>query len=315
MLFTLTACDKPNSLPDNAQEHAVQGSYAAALNNKGTLAIVSSINHGVSVRNLNDNALLYQWSHQQDTDNLVLAIDISDDDKFAVTADRTNFAVWSLESGENIGFWKIQESSIRDIAISNNGRYVLYGRGDGKVIHVDLNSGRRIEFLGHTEKVNAVDLSPNGFYALTGANDYTAYLWDTRSAQVIHRFTHPSRVTPVALDREGRKAFTADSQKQASIWNLQNGSQMANLQFNARQKVFSAVRFNSDTSLLVTGSPARTIALWDTSSGKQLQTWRVAPRQGSRPKSAVVYDIAFSDNGNLISESSNGLSETWQMNK
>lgn len=315
MLFTLTACDKPNSLPDNAQEHAVQGSYAAALNNKGTLAIVSSINHGVSVWNLNDNALLYQWSHQQDTDNLVLAIDISDDDKFAVTADRTNFAAWSLESGENIGFWKIQESSIRDIAISNNGRYVLYGRGDGKVIHVDLNSGRRIEFLGHTEKVNAVDLSPNGFYALTGANDYTAYLWDTRSAQVIHRFTHPSRVTQVALDREGRKAFTADSQKQASIWNLQNGSQMANLQFNARQKVFSAVRFNSDTSLLVTGSPARTIALWDISSGKQLQTWRVAPRQGSRPKSAVVYDIAFSDNGNLISESSNGLSETWQMNK
>ena len=68
-------------------------------------------------------------------------------------------------------------------------------------------------------------------------------------------------------------------------------------------------------SLLATGSPARTIALWDTSSGKQLQTWRVAPRQGSRPKSAVVYDIAFSDNGNLISESSNGLSETWQMNK
>lgn len=315
MLFTLTACDKPNSLPNNAQEHAVQGSYAAALNNKGTLAIVSSINHGVSVWNLNDNALLYQWSHQQDTDNLVLAIDISDDDKFAVTADRTNFAVWSLESGENIGFWKIQESSIRDIAISNNGRYVLYGRGDGKVIHVDLNSGRRIEFLGHTEKVNAVDLSPNGFYALTGANDYTAYLWDTRSAQVIHRFTHPSRVTQVALDREGRKAFTADSQKQASIWNLQNGSQMANLQFNARQKVFSAVRFNSDTSLLATGSPARTIALWDTSNGKQLQTWRVAPRQGSRPKSAVVYDIAFSDNGNLISESSNGLSETWQMNK
>ena len=315
ILFTLTACDNTDVVPNNAQEHAVQGSYAAALNSNGSLAVVSSINHGISVWNLNDNALLYQWSHQQSEDNLVLAIDISDDNKFAVTADRTNFAVWSLENGENIGFWKIQESSIRDIAISNNGRYVLYGRGDGKVIHIDLTTGRRIEFLGHTEKINAVDLSPNGYYALTGANDYTAYLWDTRSAQVVHRFNHPSRVTQVSLDREGRRAFTADSKKQASIWNLQTGEQISNLQFRARQKVFSAVRFSPDANQLLTGSPARTIALWDANSGKELQTWQVAPRKDSRPKSAVVYDIAFSDNGQIISESSNGLSETWQMNK
>lgn len=314
-VLNLVACSKSDTIPNNAHEHAVQGSYAAALNSDGSLAIVSSINHELSVWDNKNNALLYQWSHQQSADNLVLAIDISDDNKFAVTADRNNFAVWSLENGENIGFWKIQESSIRDIAISNQGRYVLYGRGDGKVIHIDLETGRRIEFLGHTEKINAVDLSPNGYYALTGGNDYSAYLWDTRSAQVVHRFNHPSRVTQVALDPQGRKAFTADSKKQASIWDLQTGNLITNLQYRARQKVFSTVRFNSDTSALLTGSPSRTIALWNTDTGKEIQKWQVAPRKGSRPKSAVVYDIAFSDNGQIISESSNGLSETWQIKK
>ena len=75
------------------------------------------------------------------------------------------------------------------------------------------------------------------------------------------------------------------------------------------------MRFSADTTKLVTGSPSRTIVLWDTQSGKEMQKWQVAPRKGSRPKSAVVYDIAFSDNDQIISESSNGLSETWQIKK
>lgn len=319
LIFTsllAVACSDPEQIPANAQEHAAQGSYAAALNNAGNIAIVSSINHGIAVWDLNNNALMYQWSHQQtQSENIVLAIDISDDDKFAVTADRENFAVWNLETGENVGYWQIQESSIRDIAISNLGRYVLYGRGDGKVIHIDLETGRRIEFLGHTEKINAVDLSANGYYALTGGNDYTAYLWDTRSAQVVHRFTHPSRVTQVAFERLGRKAFTADSKKQASIWSIQTGELISQLQYTARQQVFSAVRFSPDAKLLATGSPSRKVTLWDSATGQQQQKWYVAPRKGSRPKSAVVYDVAFSDNGRLITESSNGLSETWQMSK
>lgn len=83
----------------------------------------------------------------------------------------------------------------------------MYGRSDGVVVFINLNTGRRIEFLGHQDKVNTVDLSPNGRYALSGSNDYVAYLWDTQSGQVIHRFNHPTRVTRVALDPQGRYAL------------------------------------------------------------------------------------------------------------
>ena len=77
--------------------------------------------------------------------------------------------------------------------------------------------------------------------------------------------------------------------------------------------MFSAIRFNSDATLLVTGSPARTIDVWDTVTGNRLQTWKVSAKKDTRPKSAVVYDVAFGDNKQIISESSNGLSEIWQM--
>lgn len=314
--ITLFACNDQEALPDNAQEHAVQGSYAAAISNDAKLAITSSINHGVSVWDLEKNALKYQWSHHNDQANLVFSIDIADDNSVAVTADKTNFALWDLNTGENLGFWKIRTSSIRDIAISNQGNSVLYGRGDGVVVHINLKTGRRIEFLGHQEKINAIDLSPNGYYALTGANDYTAFLWDTRTAQVIHRMNHASRVTQVALDNQGRRAFTADSKKQARVWDLSTGAVISTLKFTSRQQIFSSARFNSDASQLVTGSPSRKLALWDATTGKQLMHWLVSPRKDSRPKSAVVYDAAFtSDGATLVSESSNGLSERWQIKR
>ncbi|ATC92903.1 WD40 repeat domain-containing protein [Pseudoalteromonas tunicata] len=314
LALTLSACGNAEKLPSNAVEHAVSGAYTASLSDDGTLGLVSSVSHGLALWDLNKNGLMYQWSHQQAEDNLVLSTDISFDKSVAVTADKENFALWDIVTGGNIGFWKIKDSAIRDIAVSDQGRYILYGKSNGVVVHIDMQTGRRIEFIGHQEKINAVDLSPNGYYALTGSNDYTAFLWDTRTAQVIHRFNHPSRVTQVQLDPKGRFAFTADSQQQARVWDLQSGEMISNLQFTSRQQIFSTARFNRAGTLLLTGSPTRKIALWDIKTGKELQTWYVTPRKESRPQSAVVYDVAFHpDDKTIVSESSSGLAETWQI--
>ena len=88
----------------------------------------------------------------------------------------------------------------------------MIGRANGKVLFFDPSTGRRLEFLGHQEKVNTVDISPNGQFALTGSNDYKAYLWSTQSGQIIHVFDHTNRVTMVAIDDQSRYLFTADSQ-------------------------------------------------------------------------------------------------------
>ncbi|PAJ73065.1 hypothetical protein CJF42_17980 [Pseudoalteromonas sp. NBT06-2] len=336
LVFLLTSCGSEVKLPDNAIEHAVEGSYAASISDDANYSIISSMHHGLALWDLKENALKYQWNHLNDKENqkltaesnldewltqgnsgnLVLAADISFDSKIVVTADKYNFALWSIKTGQNIGFWKVKDSNIRDIALSNQGRYILYGKSNGIAVHINVISGKRIEFLGHQEKINAVDLSPNGYYALTGSNDYTAYLWDTRTGQVIHRFNHPSRVTQVKLDPKGRFAFTADSKKQARIWDLQTGDMISNLQYLSRQQIFSAVRFSPDGSFLATGAPSRKLALWDIKTGQQLKKWRVNPRKGSRPKSAVVYDVAFTEDGlSLITESSSGLAETWTIPK
>lgn len=307
----LSACT-PAQLPSNAKEHAAQGSLASTLSLDGRYSLVSTSQHGVALWDNQSHALKYHW-HQQQGDNLVLVVAISADNSVALTADDHAFALWNIETGVNIGYWQIKESSIRDAAVSNQGRYVLIGQSDGKVLHIDMTTGRRLEFIAHSERINSVALSANGFYALTGGNDYSAYLWDTRSAQIVQRFTLPSRVTKVTFDNLGRYAFVADSKNNASVYQIPSGQKVSQLQISSRQLIFSSARFSDDGQWLVTGSPTRQINLWQVSNGKKVQDWHVAVRPASRPPSAVVYDAILRDN-QVFSESSNGFYEQWTVN-
>ncbi|WP_448569401.1 WD40 repeat domain-containing protein [Thalassotalea ganghwensis] len=317
-VFALTsiACQPVAEQPIQRWQHAGEAAYAADISYDAKYSVVSSVHHGINLWDLESNTLKYNWSQQQDdADNLVLALDIAYDNSHVLAASRSNFSIWSIESGEAIGFWKISDSTIRDVALANNANSLLLGQADGKVIHLSPKTGRRLEFLGHSEKVNSVDLLPNGRIALSGGNDFIAYVWDTQTGQVIYRFNHPSRVTYVAIDSKGRFAFTADSKKSANIWSLKTGELISQLHFSNRQEVFSAVTFSDDGLFVATGAPSRKVSIWDLHTGKRLRSWRVTPKKGTRPAGAVVYAIAFSDNAHIITESSSGYAELWPISQ
>ena len=311
LLFSVTACTVPDTTPVNQWWHAEDGAYAADISPNGEYSVVSGVDNGINVwHNLDDN-VLFHWQHQSEGNNLVLAIHISADNKFVVTSDREAFALGSIESGEPVGFWRIDESTIRDVAVTNNGKGILVGRSSGKVMYFEPETGRRLEFLGHQERINSVDISPNGEYALTGGNDYVAYLWSTQTGQIIHTFTHSSRISKVALDDAGRYVFTADSKQGSKVWDAQTGAQISNLKYIARQKIFTDAVFSEDGKHLLTGSPSRSIYMWDVRTGEQTGEWKVAAKEGTRPATAVVYAVGFMGNNTLLSESSSGLAELW----
>jgi WD40 repeat protein len=311
MLVTLVGCSVPETQPIDRVRHVEDGAYAADISPSGKLIVMSGVNNGIRVWRVGADTPMFNWQHQGDGNNTVTTLHISADENHVVTSDREAFALWSVTSGEPLGFWRIDESSIRDIAVSNNGRGILVARGNGKVMFFEPDTGRRLEFLGHQEKVNSIDISPNGRYALTGGNDYVAYLWDTQTGQVVHQFEHGSRVTRVAIDDQGKYLFTADSKRESQIWDVQTGELVSTLKYTARQKIFTDAVFSKDGKHLLTGSPARRMNMWSVETGEQVAEWKVAPRETSVPKTAVVYGVGFSDDGAIMSASSAGLTATW----
>jgi len=312
LVLFLSACTIPDSTPLQRTSLAEDGVYAADINADKQIALFSEVAGEIKVLDLKTNTLLYSWRHQGDGTNLVDNVKLSKDGEYAVTSDSDAFALWALDTGEPIGFWRIDTSTIRDIAVANGGRAVLIGRADGSVMFFEPDTERRLEFIGHEEKINSVDLSANGRYALTGSNDYKAYLWDTQSAQIIHVFDHPHRVTQVLIDQNAKYLFTADGQDKAQIWDAQSGEAVSRLHFIERQLIFTSAKFSKNSERLLTGSPAKRLALWDIKTGKNLQEWRVAASDGPAPQSAVVYAVDFLGQ-EAVSISSSGNYEKWEL--
>lgn len=311
----LPACSIPDTTPVKQWKLVEEGAFAADTSVDGSISVISGIENGIKVWQFGKDEPLYHWQHQGEGNNLVASIHISADNSFVVTSDREAFALWSMASGEPVGFWRIDESTIRDVAVANEAKGILVGRSNGKVMYFEPDTGRRIEFLGHQERINSVDISPNGKFALTGGNDYVAYLWSTESGQVIHSFSHPSRVTLVALDDEGRYAFTADSKQKSQIWNVQTGEPISTLQYIARQKIFTDAVFSKDGKYLLTGSPSRSMYRWDVATGEAAGEWKVTPRTNMSPATAVVYSVGYINETQVLSVSSSGFAELWDVPK
>lgn len=312
-LLFIASCTSSDT-PLMQYEHAVEGAFAAELSQNGDYSIISSIHHGLSLWDNRNNKLLFQWQHHSAKKNDIYIVRLSADNSHALSASRNEFAIWDMHTGKSLGFYQVSDSPIRDIQISANGRYVLYGQVNGKLVHIDLKTGRRLEMPLHSEKVNSVDLSANGFYALSGGNDHRAFLWNTQTAQIIKEFDFKHRVSMVKLEDKGRYAFVADNQKASQIWNLQTGELQSTLIYKARQSIFSSVRFINNGKHLLTGNGTKIIELWDVKTGLSQQRWMVTPRKETRPKTAVVYSATLWDGNKIASESSAGFLEIWPLN-
>jgi len=309
----LTACQQQEPAIEKYQHTAV-GTLDAVISDDAKYAIISSVNHGVGYWDLTANERLFDWKHSDNPEDGIIATDLSADASRAITADRQNFTIWNTTSGKSYGYWRAP-ARIRAVAISKTGRYVLLGLEDGRAIHIDMNTGRRLEFTGHREEaVASVDLSANGLWAFTGGADYRAILWNTKTGKPKHLFEHKTRVVKLRLSASGRQAFTAGTLGNAHIWDLTSGAKITSLALGKREYVITSARFSHDDQWLATGAPGKDISLWDASNGERLLQRTARTRNQWKPSGAIIYALAFTLNDSyLFSESSAGYGEKWQL--
>jgi WD40 repeat protein len=308
----LNACGR-SPQPNQQFEHAIEGAFSADISQNGDYSFISSIHHGLSLWDNRKHQLIFNWYHHNDKENDVFIVRLSTNNSVALSASRYEFALWDIQTGNSLGFYKVSDSPITDIQLSSNGQYVVYGQVNGKLVHINLETGRRLEAPLHNEKINSIDMSSNGRYVLSGGNDHQAFLWDTQTVQVVQQFQFKQRISIVRLEGNGRFAFIADDQKAAQIWDLETGKLMSALVYTARQSIFSSARFIKNGQYLLTGTPAKKTILWETKTGLMKQEWSVTPRKETRPESAVVYSATLWSETEIATESSAGLLEIWPL--
>lgn len=313
IFLPISGCD--NSDHASQQIQFANGSVLAAQTTAdGRFTFIATGPSPVQVWRAGEDRIAYRWYQGESTDNILLLAS-SPDSQYGATATEKTVALWSLLSGENIGFYQL-EHALRTLALSNGGHSLLLGYQNGMVEFVDLQTGRRLQFMGHLQqqnnnRINSVDLSANGSYALSGSQDGQVLLWQTSDATILSQWQQDKAITLVRLDEQGSLAFSSDAQGQAQLRDLSSGAIRSQLDTPYRGQTFVSAQIDSKNNRLLTGSTARRLELWQLDSGELLQDWQVGTHTKLRPASAIVYGVAFNNKQQVYSVSSAGLGETW----
>lgn len=320
IFLLLTGCDGGDT-PLERSRFSNGSVLAAQTTQDGSFTLTATGPSPVQVWRAGQAEPVYHW-YQGDSNESIILLASSPDSQYAATATENTVAVWSLANGKNLGFYALTQS-LRTLSVSDNGRSLLLGYQEGEVEFVDLQTGRRLLFMGHlrlegNNRINSVDLSANGRYALSGSLDGQVLFWQTSDARVLSQWRQEKSVTVVRLDAQGQLAFSSDAQGQGQVHQLPSGDLLSELQVPYRGQTFVSARLDAKHNRMLTGSTSRRLELWQLDNGQLLQEWQVGTHTKLRPASAMVYDAAFlGENNNdpqaIYSVSSSGLGERWAL--
>lgn len=298
----LSACDDAKA-PQKIEEVAVQGAYSIRFSDDGGNAMVGSLHHGGSLWSVSPLERRYDWNHQAEGYSNILASAFSPDGNYIATADNRTIVLWQKDTGEAVWFWNAP-GDIEDIALTTNGDLALLAMQDYTATLFDIKNGGIRQRLPHDGIVYDVSIAQDGVIAASASDDSSAKIWNLQSGKLLKTLAHKNQVRTVQLSANGRLLFTSELGGSGKIWDVSSGKMLKEI--TSIRGHYSAARFVSSASQLITGSSSGKIELWDVKSGQRKNVWRAEPRDTWVSNNVQVEDVARSGRG-WIAAGSNGL--------
>lgn len=289
---------------------AEQGIYHGSLSNDGRYALVASIHHGARLWDLQQEALLYSWSHAQQGYSDILFTALSPEAKFALTADKRTLAPWYLQDGQAQGFWSMP-ADIRSAALGASGRYAALGLQSGEVIFTDLGTGQFNGVFPHGEAVRSVAISADSRFIASGGVDHLIKLWSLTDGELLAVWPQPHHVIALVFSSDGQRLLAASSRGGATVYDLRRQTELWTL---SDPNTIKSAAFSQDNQRLLVGSASQGVQLWQVGQEKPLAKWRLERAELWKPTAGIVYDVAFSaDERSATAVLSNGLVQRWPL--
>lgn len=235
-------------------------------------------------------------------------VKIAKNNKFFITSNRVSVRLYSIEKGNLVGEWSLQDHIINDIALSKNSDVILLGFRSGKASVINPFTKVMATYQKHKLDINSVSISDDGLHAFTGSSDKTATYWNTVTGKNSYTFKHMSRVNHVALSADQRIGFSIDAIKDRNVWNLTTGELICELDSHLRFMEFNDTEISADNTLMLSGSPKQKVQLWRIADGKLLAQWQATQLK----KRSSVLSIAFKEKS-VLSSTSDGILEEWKL--
>jgi len=313
LLILLLVCLLPGcgneTKPAKSWQLVPGGITAAALGNDH--ALLASIDHGAEWWQLKPKKRLqHTFRHGGTQEQNLIAVAVTPDAHYALTADRQGVAWWDGWQGRPLASWALK--GIQTVALSANGRWALIGLED-RAVYFSLAGGKTRFAFPHQRTVKTVALDQRQRFALTGGDGGEAKLWDLDSGRLVHRWKHRGKLAQVTLSPKGTYAMTNALLGPIRLWKTSTGELLREL--DPAFITVTRAAFSARESLLATGHPSQGIKLWSVKKGRLLRQF-MPDRSAWRPTARPVLGLRFIRKGRfLLSATSDGNVQMWRLSK
>lgn len=311
----MTACQPNSSKPIVQTEFAQDGAFATAISYSGRFAAVSSLYHGVSLWDLHRGGLKFHWQQSPEQDltfadgtksnsmtgsNFTFASAISFNDSHAVLADKENFSLWNINTGENQGYWQVRKSKYRVLKEDEKGNLWPSRKASGldeiKQSDLQLVDRTGCQSLENNElcridgQIRAIDVSNDGKHILLGKSNGTSVHITVATGRRLEFLGHQTElldengqpeqinnaINSVALSPNGLYALTGASDHQAYLWNTKTGQVIHKFRHTSR---VIQVALDHKARYAFTSDSKKHAIIWDLKTGKRVSKLRYINRQ------------------------------------
>lgn len=209
----------PPSLPPGAYDWMLGATQLAYRDDGELIALTSG---GILLRCASDQCT--QISHEPQQIGHARLLAVLPDGQTLATCARASAAVelWDARSGQMIDRI-VCDARIEASAVSQGGRWIACGYGDGTISVIDLSDPRRRRTLiGHRGSLSAVRFSPDDRTLASAGVDGTARLWSTATgAQLFTIETRRNQIADLRFSPDGRSlAIGGDEREDGSTLSI-----------------------------------------------------------------------------------------------
>jgi WD40 repeat protein len=211
---------------------------------------------------------------------------------------------WRTENGKEVGTPMDAGGTVYDIAVSQDGKWVVSVTQSGLVTVWNAESHSKVtEWKAHHREVRGVDVSPDGTRIASGSEDKTLCVWSLSTGErLLDPLQHDQTVVVVKISPNGRLIATGNPG--VRIYDSRNGDLLVEFPVHVNSGLNQSLAWARDSKQLFALSSDGTVYCLDVPTGKALSKWAIHSDKGTMC-------IALASNGTFITVSANSSVSFW----